>query len=59
MLQAFDGFPLLFLDVDKLLIEDAEDPVEPAIDFFDLVRMPASFLNDPSYTGIDDGSGPA
>ena len=43
--QAFDGFGLLVVDVDQVLVEDAENAVGAAVDFLDALvsaRLPGS-----------------
>ena len=53
VLQPFDGFGLLVVEVDQLLAQDAVDAVETAVDFLN-VLVPAGFLDDASDTRIDD-----
>ena len=49
-----DGPGLLVVDVNEVLVQDAQDAVGAAVDFFNAF-VPARFLNDAGQTGVDDG----
>ena len=52
--QAVNGPLLLIIDVNEFLVQNAQDAIRAAVDFFDAI-MPARFLNDARQTGVDDG----
>ena len=57
--EPFNGRALLLLQIDQILIENPKNAVQAAVDFRDLVRMPARFLNDAGHAGVDDRRRPA
>ena len=58
MLQPFDGLGLLLVDVDQVLIQDAENAIEAAVNFLDAFMF-ARFLDDACHTGVDNRGGSA
>ena len=56
--KALDGLGLFLVDVNQLLVEEAEDAVEAAVDFLNTF-VPARFLDDSRHAGVDDCGGAA
>ena len=54
MAQSFNGLGLLLVDVDQLLIENAEDAVEAAVNFLDALMF-AGFLKHAGEARVNDG----
>src|SRR5689334_20525667 len=59
VLQPLDGGPFFLLQINQFLVENAEDAVGATIDFLDLVRMAARFLNHSGHAGVDHRGRPA
>ena len=56
VLQRFDGLGFLFVDIDKLLIENAINTVETSVNFLN-VLVAACLLDDSCHAGVDDSGG--
>ena len=56
--QPFDGFSFLLVNVDQLLVKNAENAVDAPIDFLNAL-VPPRFLNHPGQARIDHGGRPA
>ena len=56
--QTFDGLGLLLVEIDQVLVEDAEDAIETAVDLFNETVL-ARLLNDTRDAGVDHGRGTA
>ena len=59
VLEFLDRARFLLVQVDQVLVKDAEDAVEPAVNLLDLFRVSAGLLDDAGHAGVDDRGGAA
>ena len=53
VLEFLDGARFLLVKVNQVLIQDAEDAIEPTVNFFDLLGVLAGLLDNTGHAGVD------
>ena len=56
VLEFLDRAGLFLVQVDQVFVEDAINTIQTAVDFLDVVQMPACLLDDTGHAGIDHRS---